>query len=226
MRDSVFLRPVMGRCIGTTKFFRNEPFLKALVRILEKIPHPRVLYHGCSNGAEAYSLAIAWCETGDGKPIDIHATDIEPSFLDQGRLLTHERLTARARKMVTFLPPVSVIDFRSRQFYDATVCTNVLCYLEPQDQREAIARIADYTTYYMCVTGADPTAVRQATRDADFKPCLTSWLPIYYGWGERLSWRHRKVWKLPYLPFLLPNWRYAGTTFRRDVSDDLEEEPA
>jgi chemotaxis methyl-accepting protein methylase len=98
MRDSVFLRPVMGRCIGTTKFFRNEPFLKALVRILEKIPHPRVLYHGCSNGAEAYSLAIAWCETGDGKPIDIHATDIEPSFLDQGRLLTHERLTARAMR--------------------------------------------------------------------------------------------------------------------------------
>ena len=53
-----------------------------------------------------------------------------------------------------------------------------------------------------------------------FRPVWKNWLTIYYGWRERLSLRPRgKAWKLPYIPFLLAHWRYAGTSiFARELA--------
>jgi hypothetical protein len=53
--------------------------------------------------------------------------------------------------------------------YDVTLCN---CYLEHADQREAIARMADDTALYMCITPGDPAVVRQAIRDADLRSLL------------------------------------------------------
>ena len=63
------------------------------------------------------------------------------------------------------------------------------------------------------VTAADPESRERGIREANMRPVWKNWLAIYYGWRERLSHRPRgKAWKLPYIPFLLAHWRYAGTS--------------
>ena len=209
--SKMVLRPVRGECIGTTAFFRNVPFLETLARLLESVEEPRVLFHGCSTGAEPYSFAMVWRRV-DGRPITIHATDVEPSFLDEARKLTHPQLDAAARTMVAFLPPASVVQFRPAGRYHAVACMNVLCYLSKEQQRNAIRSMAGYAERYLCVTAADPHVVRQELEAAKFAPVKDNWRAIYYGWRERLSWGYRKTWKLPYVPMLMPNWRWSGTS--------------
>jgi chemotaxis methyl-accepting protein methylase len=217
VQSSTVFRPVHGTRIGTTAFFRNTAFLTTLASQLRDIERPRVLFHGCSNGAEPLSFAAVWCET-DGRPIQIDATDIEPAFLELAPKLTHPRLTAMARSMVRFLPPSSVVSFVPEKPYDVVACMNVLCYLPPDDQRTAIGNMSRYANHYLCVTAADPHVVREAIEAAGFAPVSDNWFAIYYGWKERLSLRARQVWKLPYLPMVLPNWRFSGTSiFRRQA---------
>jgi chemotaxis methyl-accepting protein methylase len=209
-------RPVEGERIGTTAFFRNPPFLKTLVGLLRDVDRPRVLFHGCSNGAEPYSFAVVWTESGAG-PIEIHATDVEPAFLKQAHSLSHPRLSASARAMVSFLAPSSVVSFQPSKPYDAVVCMNVLCYLSEAEQGAALSAMATYCDSLLCITAANPDVVRQELDRAGFAPVWENWLRIYYGWSDRLSWRHRKVWKLPYVPMLRRNWRYGGTSIFKRV---------
>jgi chemotaxis methyl-accepting protein methylase len=215
VRSDTPLRPVKGVRIGTTAFFRNTAFLMTLAELLRKVKQPAVLFHGCSNGAEPYSFAMVWREV-DGGQIQIDATDVEPSFVNEARNLTHPKLDAVARAMVRFLPPASVANFHPERRYDAVACMNVLCYLSEREQRDAIASMAGYATRYLCITAADPHLIGEEIKRAGFVPMADNWIAIYYGWRERLSWLHRKQWKLPYIPMLMPNWRYSGSSiFRR-----------
>jgi chemotaxis methyl-accepting protein methylase len=205
------LRPVTADRIGTTDFFRNPAFLNTLVELLKPIRNPRVIFHACSNGAEPYSFAVTWLEAGGG-PITIEATDIEPTFLDEAEALSHPRLTDEARALVTFLPASSVTTFTTHKVYDAVICMNALCYLSKDEQRRAFWKMASVCERYLCVTAADPLETRHGIREARFQPVFKNWVAIYYGWKERLSLRHRKVWKLPYVPLMLPWVYYTGTS--------------
>lgn len=213
IENRCMLRPRHRHHIGTTAFFRNPAFLQTLVGLLLAIEHPRVLFHAASNGAEPLSFAATWREAGGGD-ILIEATDIEPAFLDQAGALQHPRVTPEIRALVRFLPPVSVVDFTSQTVYDAVVCMNALCYLTPDCQRRALWKMSAHSRRYVCVTAGDPEAVRDGIREANMRPVWRNWLPIYYGWRERLRLRYtpRKVWTLPYLPLMLPQMRYAGTS--------------
>lgn len=209
-----------GRYIGSTAFFRNSAYLKTLVSLLEPIPAPRVLFHACSFGAEPLSFASLW-RRRVGTPITIHATDIEPSFLALAPSMEDPRITAADRALVTFLEPHSVVTFAPDEPYDAVACMNALCYLSDNDQRAALRAMCSYAETYLCVTAARPAVLRDELEHAGFRPLDTAWLQIYYGWRERLRARHSDQWMLPYLPWLLPEWRYAGTSiFRRTAARD------
>jgi len=205
---SDFSRPINAGYIGTTARHRNPAFLSTLVQELVKIPSPRVLVHGCSIGYEPLSLAEVWLEHGSGG-ITIEATDIEPSFLEQA---PKAPASAAAHRLVRWLPPASCVTYTTAQVYDAVVCMNVLCYLSEEDQHQAIWKMASIADRYLCLTAGTPHVVKEGILEAGLMPLWRNWLPIYYGWHERLSWGYRKVWKLPRIPFLLPHWRYAGTS--------------
>jgi hypothetical protein len=218
-----FVRPVSGVHIGTTAWFRNEAFLRTLVEQLLPIERPSILFHACSTGEEPYSFAILWYEAGGG-PITIHATDIDPTFLEQAQQAKHPRLGHVERNMVDFLPATSCTAVISRT-YDAVACMNALCYLPEEEQELALYRMASSAWRYLCITGGSPRAVRAGIQEANLRPLWRNWVPIYYGWRERLSWGHRKVWKLPYIPLLLPHWCYAGTSiFARDLPHSIKRQ--
>ena len=205
-----FARAVNASRIGTTAWFRNEAFLRTLTGLLRQVESPCVLFHACSTGEEPYSFATIWQEMGGG-PIAIDATDIEPTFIEKARQIEHPRLTQDARNTVSFLPPASCSESFART-YDAVICMNALCYLPEDEQRLAIDRMASCASRYLCITAGSPWVVKRGIEAADMRPVWLNWMAIYYGWRERLSWRHRKTWKLPYLPLMLPHWRYAGTS--------------
>jgi len=208
-----------GGHIGVTDFFRNMAFLETLADLLRDLERPRVLFHACSVGAEPYSFAIVWRERV-GTPIEIEATDIEPEFLKLALKLEHPLLTDKIRGMVTFLPACSVTSFSSVKTYDAVICMNALCYLTPDEQVRAVWMMSSQAVRYLCVSAADPRSLKLGIREANMHPVWKNWLAIYYGWRERLSLRPRgKAWKLPYIPFLLAHWRYAGTSiFARELA--------
>jgi hypothetical protein len=148
-----------------------------------------------------------------GGPIAIEATDVNKAFLEEARAKrTRHGIPYLAQELVRYLPASSCTSFTSSQPYDAVVCMNVLCYLSEDEQRRAIWKMASHAWRYLCVTAASPAIVREGIKEAGLRPLWRNWLPIYYGWRERLSWRHRKTWKLPYVPIILPHWRYAGTS--------------
>jgi len=205
--------------IGVTDFFRNQAFLETLADLLRDLDRPRVLFHACSVGAEPYSFAIVWSDR-IGTSIEIEATDIEPEFLKLALGFEHPLLTEQIRAMVTFLPACSVTTFSSGKTYDAVICMNALCYLTPDEQVRAVGQMSSQASRYLCVSAADPKSLERAIREANMRPVWKNWLAIYYGWRERLSLRPRgKAWKLPYIPFLLAHWRYAGTSiFARELA--------
>jgi len=218
-----FSRPVNASRIGTTAWFRNEAFLRTLAGLLRPVKSPSVLFHACSTGEEPYSFAVIWQEMGGG-PITIDATDIEPTFIAKARQMEHPRLTRDARNTVRFLPPISCSESVA-QTYDAVVCMNALCYLPEDEQRLAIDRMASCASRYLCITAASPRAVKCGIKAAEMRPVWLNWIVIYYGWRERLSWRHRKTWKLPYIPLMLPHWRYAGTSIFERPQRRLPPDP-
>lgn len=205
------LRPISPQSIGTTDFFRNRAFLSTLVDLLLPIENPRVIFHACSCGAEPLSFAVLWRERHGGR-ITIHATDIEPLFLSMAKTITHESVTESDRELVTFLTPSNMVTFRADEPYDAVICMNALCYLSEDEQRLAIRALCKSTKQYLCITAASPSLLRQELQRTGFRPLWKSWVRIYYGWRERLSLRHRKCWKLPVIPMLMPAWRYSGTS--------------
>lgn len=235
------MRHVAGGRIGRTDFFRNAPFLRALVGALQGLPSPRVLVHAAATGAEPYSIVMA-ARIGGLATIAVDATDIEPSFLEIAKRGVYEeewlaKVPTAARKFflpvpgagtvevdpgvraqVRFMEPASVVGYQTSQHYDAVLALNALPYVPRDEQHAAITSMGQYTKDFLCVTAASPVIVKLAIEQAGFEPLdCAEWLGIYYGWRDRIrlrpGWRE---WALPVLPYLMQDWRYsASTIFRR-----------
>jgi hypothetical protein len=231
------MRYVVGDRIGRTDFFRNPPFLRALVDLLRTEKMPRVLIHASAVGAEPYSLVMA-CYLAGLHDIRVDATDIEPSFLEiaqrgvyrddclatvpaaakefflAGPLPETVEVTPEIRARVTFLEPASFIDFGPSRTYDAVLALNALTYVSPGKQRQAILSMGSYARSYLGLTAVSPSIIKQAVHDAGFEPVARrDWISIYYGWGDRIRLRPgRREWALPVVPFLMRDWRFSASS--------------
>jgi chemotaxis protein methyltransferase CheR len=83
--------------IGVTTFFRDEAVFhhlstKALPALLRESPAPRVLSVGCSDGSEAYSLAMALMDLGC-ESFDICGIDCRPRAIHRARKGIYHRST-------------------------------------------------------------------------------------------------------------------------------------
>ncbi|MBI5444225.1 MAG: hypothetical protein HY900_23820 [Deltaproteobacteria bacterium] len=209
------LRPTCGNRIGTTAFFRNRPLLDALWAELSTLSaNPiRVLFHACSIGSEAYSLAIYAClaaRSSRSKNLQICATDIERSFLAFGRngvfpeasiahLSAEERsffepvegdtnrvrVNKRLRDCVSFLEPSSFSGFSSKTTFAVVFMMNALIYADREIQAQTIDRITAYNTGYLIVTGFHMDTIKEDLRRNSYRAVLRDIEPIHEAWSDR-----------------------------------------
>ena len=153
-----------------TRFFRNPSFFEFLDRrvlpaVLSRQGDPAVQLWsaGCSTGEEAYSIAMLLASRGAPAEATILATDIDRAAMLTARSAVYPRSRARAvppALAARYLAPVSPthvrvapdaarhVSFRAadlfrarrRPMFDLIVCRNVLIYVEPERQRELLAR--------------------------------------------------------------------------------------
>lgn len=168
---------------GQTSFFRDEPQLHAVGRVLADRSRPAQIWcAGCSTGEEAYSLAIIARE--HGHPCGIVATDINPQFLEHARTGVYElariesldpvrqagfvrhgervRVPASLAERVAFrrhnlledeLPTAS-----SGRGWDLIMCRNVFIYFERSLAARIVTRMANALAYdgWLVLGAADP----------------------------------------------------------------------
>ncbi len=157
--------------INVTSFFRNAEVFDALQReVLPKLlqrpgDHTiRVWIPGCSNGQEAYFIAIAFMETSEKSPrglnLQVFATDLNEKLLEKARMglypktlsdeISPERLSRffveeqggyrvskMVRDMVVFAKQNLFVDPPFSRM-DLISCRNLLIYLGPSLQNKAI----------------------------------------------------------------------------------------
>ncbi|MEZ0393393.1 MAG: protein-glutamate O-methyltransferase CheR [Pseudobdellovibrionaceae bacterium] len=90
LQDRTAFRRILSQMtIGTTEFFRDPLFFKALREkifpVLATYPSLQMWVAGCSTGEELYSLAILLKESGLFEKTTIFATDINPASLQKAR---------------------------------------------------------------------------------------------------------------------------------------------
>ncbi len=233
---------------GATAFFRNRPFLDTITTRLKDLPDRpvQVLFHACSIGAEPYSFAAT--AQGAGLDVTIDATDIEPDFIeaarrgvypaqitsrmrdDEKRLFAdigqgHVKLDDTVRDAVRFLPAMSLLDPPAKQ-YDAVFAMNVLTYLTPEAQTQAIATMARAAAKYLCVTAFHPDTIQADMQAAGFTPVLQDQQAIHDAWGDRVRAGGAKrgtpeySWVVPPYHTGVPDyqWRYGAIFMREDAA--------
>jgi len=156
--------------VQVTQFFRNPSFFRFLERrVLPDLldgrtgPAPSIWSAGCATGEEAYSIAMLLASRGAPAEATILATDIDRAAMLTARSAVYPRSRARAvppALAARYLAPVSPthvrvapdaarhVSFRAadlfrarrRPMFDLIVCRNVLIYVEPERQRELLAR--------------------------------------------------------------------------------------
>jgi len=87
--ESFFHNLFLDFSINTTEFFRN-PMVFALIKTkilpyLNSYNHIKIWCAGCSNGKEAYSLAMMLKEAGILSKTQIYATDINPYVIEEAK---------------------------------------------------------------------------------------------------------------------------------------------
>lgn len=87
--ENFFYNLFLDFSINTTEFFR-DPKVFALIKTkivpyLNSYNHIKIWCAGCSNGKEAYSLAIMLKEAGILHKTQIYATDINPYIIDEAK---------------------------------------------------------------------------------------------------------------------------------------------
>lgn len=241
--DPVMLRVYEGDKKGATAFFRNRPFLQTIHGLVDDLDRhsARVLFHACSIGAEPYSFAAMASEPNK---LTILAADAEESFLATARegvypadvlvgMTSEERsvfevigdraqVKATVRNRVQFLPQASLLDFNPSERFDVVFAMNVLTYLTPTQQTEAIRNMAGYAKSYLCLTAFHPDQIRSDVEAVGFAPYLARLEQIHGAWVERIQptaparGTPEYSWVLP--PFETTTqdyqWRYASI-FRR-----------
>lgn len=210
-QETVRLRPVTERSIGTTAFFRNRMLLKVLFEELEKggRQHYSVLFHASSVGAEVYSFVIHHLVNGYSRDftLTVHATDLEPAFIDyaaNGRypsgilngLQSSERacfqqngetvqVVENVRRQVEFLDAANFMDFEARQKYDVVFLLNALIYVPADQQALLLDRIASYNTRFLVATGFHMESIKQDLVRCAYGPITRELKSIHDGWTDR-----------------------------------------
>lgn len=154
----------MSTRTNTTTYFLRE--LRALEMIRDQVAIPaaaagrraRIWCVGSSSGDEPYGLAMLCSEAG--APVDILATDINPTALERARRarypernLRHVEPERRARwfrsvgggfelcpelrEQVTLLPHDITREAAPRHDVDVVLCRNVIVYFSPEQLRVA-----------------------------------------------------------------------------------------
>jgi chemotaxis methyl-accepting protein methylase len=202
------LRVYKGDKKGATAFFRNREFLNTIISLLkaEGLAAPAVFFHACSIGAEPYSFAAT--AKASAFDVAIDATDIEPDFISHaqkavypadilGGMLDDEKqcfevtgqgeikLRDDLRASVNFVPAQSITAPLAKS-YDAVFAMNVLTYLPPKLQTEAIATMAKSARKYLCVTAFHPDQIKADMEAAGFAPVLDTQAAIHNAWGDRV----------------------------------------
>jgi hypothetical protein len=171
---------------GATCFFRNRALFQAVRELIQSLNKEEcsVLFHSCSVGAEVYSFVISCLEDpGFTKQIKIHATDINPDYLNfanQGEYplcnvneltpeerkyflpTTENRAIADAilREKIHFLNPCDFRTFKTQQNFDVVFVLNSLCYVNSPEQALAISQIARYNSGYLVLHGAHLNTIK------------------------------------------------------------------
>jgi chemotaxis protein methyltransferase CheR len=149
---------------NTTTYFLRESRALEMIRDQVAVPaaaagrRARIWCVGCSSGDEPYGLAILCSEAG--APVDILATDINPTALERARRarypernLRHVDAARRARwfresgggwqlngeirEQVTLLPHDITREAAPRHEVDVVLCRNVIVYFSPDQLRVA-----------------------------------------------------------------------------------------
>ncbi len=207
---SVRVRPIDGKFIGTTAFFRNRAFLAALASEIRPVSgRPvRILAHACSIGAEAYSLAIELRLRRPDFAFEIDATDLSQNFVNFARrgvypldwlngLRADERaffesadaatmrVVPEIRQAVRFLDAQSFVDLTPERAYDVTLLCNALVYVDGATQSRTLYRIAGYTNDMLAVTAAHLDRIEADLDRNGLTPILTGFEAIHAGWTDR-----------------------------------------
>ncbi len=210
-KETVRLRPVTERSIGTTAFFRNRMLFKVLFEELNKggQRHYSVLFHASSVGAEVYSFVIHHRVNGYSEDfsLTVHATDLEPAFVDYAAngsypsgilagLQSSERscflqngetvqIVEDVRRQVEFLGATNFMDFEAQQKYDVVFLLNALIYVPADQQTLLLDRIASYNTRFLVTTGFHMESIKQDLTRCAYSPVARELKSIHDGWTDR-----------------------------------------
>jgi hypothetical protein len=234
------IRVYEGDKKGATAFFRNQALMDSIVEILDRFEKKelRVLFHSCSVGAEPYSFAMHWQMAGVFRMFSklvIHATDIEPTFIDIARVGVYaaesiERLGDEHKKFfvkiseseveisreiknrVSFLPPSSFQAFQADCDYDVVFILNSLIYVSREVQSETIRKISSYNTGYLVSTAFHAETIKEDVVGAGYTPVDLNLESIHAGWGDRVKKALSKA--DANKPYLLPPFSSADEDYK------------
>jgi chemotaxis protein methyltransferase CheR len=192
----IYARVIDAMTTNETQWFRDVYPFEILKRYLlpellkNRMRAPRIWSAACSSGQEPYSISIAIDEYLRVKPvlplpdIQVVATDISPSMLEQGesglyddlaitRGLSEERrranfvrrdgrwlLNADVRRRVAFRELNLTQGYEALGKFDVVFCRNVLIYFSLELKRSILGRIAGalHPRGYLVVGGSESLA--------------------------------------------------------------------
>lgn len=199
----------------STSFFRTVPLFRTVTDLIleSKRDKINILVHACSIGAEAYSFMAYLKQRGVLDKIDVHitATDISPQMVEHARkgiypsgvlrYFTDEekshftlmennhaemRINPDIAQRVTFIDPVSYVDFNTDQNFDVVFILNALIYVPREGQAEALRKIASYNDSLLVCTGFYQDTIANDLRSNNYEPVTTNIEEIHNSWIDRV----------------------------------------
>ncbi|HXC60147.1 MAG TPA: CheR family methyltransferase, partial [Steroidobacteraceae bacterium] len=179
--------------------------------------------------------------------LEVHATDINPQFLELARKAEYPMDVARglteaerswfaqegatlrvpdaARALVTFLPPMDFVRKQAEDRFDAVLIMNALTYVTPGEQRLAIAGAAASAESLLALTAFHPDHIRRDIEAVGFQPLMKNHEAIHNGWGDRLANRpidpasSEYSWRLPRYDASIQDYAFRfAALFQREVA--------
>jgi len=208
----VRLRPATETSIGTTAFFRNRVLFATLLNALaeKNKKELKILFLGCSIGAETYSFVIQYLTKAYEKLFNIicHATDKEGSFINFARRAIYpiqilegmsekERrffhpldtrnvaVSQKVRRHVTFLDPCRAEFFSTTETYDVVFLLNLLIYVPAPSQSLIVDQIASYNSEWFITSAFHMKSIKADLRRNGYCPYIENIEEIHEAWLDR-----------------------------------------